>query len=300
MNDFSSIQHRAQIIPIQSDAFDKLLTENPSPKAVLVIGHNVALQKDDSLPNLAELKSWNYNLSENRHTAVRVGRYLFLLAQPIVVQKNQPAFATATPELPSLLKSVGLRQAFDVLPEIISDDFLLGAQLIHWSEGTLFCSRCGESLVISKVEIAKICSHCERNTYPNLNPVVITLIYRKTPTGYEFLLGRGLSPRPYYSCLAGFVEAGETLEKCLKREVFEEVGVFVHNLQYFASQPWPFPGQLMVGFSAEWESGEIRIDKNELSDAQWFSIKNLPTLPAKASLARKMIDAFLEQNADPK
>ena len=96
-----------------------------------------------------------------------------------------------------------------------------------------------------------------------------------------------------YSALAGFVEPGETLEQCVEREVQEEVGVRVRNLRYFGSQPWPFPHSLMIAFHAEFDSGEIRIDGVEIEDAQWFSIVNLPRLPARISIARRLIDSAL-------
>ena len=95
--------------------------------------------------------------------------------------------------------------------------------------------------------------------------------------------------------LAGFVEPGESLEACAQREVFEEVGIRIKNVRYFGSQPWPFPNSLMLGFTAEYESGEIRLEESELADAQWFSVGNLPSLPPKMTIARKLIDWFVEK-----
>ena len=93
--------------------------------------------------------------------------------------------------------------------------------------------------------------------------------------------------------LAGFVEPGESLEACAQREVCEEVGIRIKNVRYFGSQPWPFPNSLMLGFTAEYESGEIRLEESELADAQWFSVGNLPSLPPKMTIARKLIDWFV-------
>jgi NAD+ diphosphatase len=112
--------------------------------------------------------------------------------------------------------------------------------------------------------------------------------------GPELLLARSARfAHGMYSAHAGFVEPGETLEQCVEREVQEEVGVRVRNLRYFGSQPWPFPHSLMIAFQAEFESGEIRIDGVEIEDAQWFNIVNLPRLPARISIARRLIDSAL-------
>jgi NAD+ diphosphatase len=102
-------------------------------------------------------------------------------------------------------------------------------------------------------------------------------------------------PAKFYSVLAGFVEPGETLEACVKREILEEVGITVKNIRYFGSQPWPFPDSLMVGFTAEYGDGNIRIDPSEITDAGWFSADQLPPIPPKISIARRLIDWFLQQ-----
>ncbi|MEY4175805.1 MAG: pyrophosphatase, partial [Actinomycetota bacterium] len=113
--------------------------------------------------------------------------------------------------------------------------------------------------------------------------------------GDEALLARGVQFRaPMYSCLAGFVEPGESLEGAVIREVREEVGVEVGNVRYWGSQPWPFPHSLMIGFTAEWVSGDIDIDPSEIVDAQWFRRDALPNVPPRISIARKLIDAWLD------
>ncbi len=101
--------------------------------------------------------------------------------------------------------------------------------------------------------------------------------------------------RNYYSVLAGFVEAGESLEDCLKREVREETGIEVKKIKYFASQSWPFPNALMVGFTAEYAGGEIKLDGKEIADAGWFSAESLPPVPGKVSIARSLIDHFINK-----
>jgi NAD+ diphosphatase len=134
------------------------------------------------------------------------------------------------------------------------------------------------------------CPACGLVAYPRLAPAMITLVTR----GDEALLARGVQFRaPMYSCLAGFVEPGESLEQAVVREVREEVGVEVGDVRYQASQPWPFPHSLMIGFRAEWVSGDIEIDPSEIVDAQWFRYDELPSIPPRISIARRLIDDWL-------
>jgi NAD+ diphosphatase len=138
------------------------------------------------------------------------------------------------------------------------------------------------------------CPSCSLLAYPRLAPAVIVLISRTVGGRAEVLLGRGRNfPRPMYSCLAGFVEPGETLEQAVIREVGEEVGVTIGNVRYQSSQPWPFPHSLMLGFTADWLSGDIVIDESEIADARWFTTDAMPLIPPPLSIARKLIDSWL-------
>jgi NAD+ diphosphatase len=166
-------------------------------------------------------------------------------------------------------------------------------QLIEWARTHRYCGRCGTATEPMDGERARRCPGCGLLAFPRLAPAVIVLIRR----GDEVLLARGRTfPVPMYSCLAGFVEPGETLEQAVRREVREEVGVEVGSVRYFGSQPWPFPHSLMVGFTAEWESGDIVIDESEIVDAQWFTADSMPMIPPGMSIARTLIDAWI---ADP-
>ena len=134
----------------------------------------------------------------------------------------------------------------------------------------------------------RVCPACRLTAYPRVAPAVMALVRR----GRELLLGRSPHfPPGMYSALAGFVEPGETLEQCVAREVAEEVGVTVANLSYFASQPWPFPHSLMIAFVCDWVEGEIRPEAGEIEAADWFNVLQLPKLPSKISIARRLIDA---------
>ena len=163
-------------------------------------------------------------------------------------------------------------------------------QLVEWARTHRFCGRCGTPTEQQPGERAMRCPSCGLLAFPRIAPAMITLVTR----GEQALLARGVQFQgPMYSCLAGFVEPGESLEGAVVREVREEVGVEVGNVRYWGSQPWPFPHSLMVGFTAEWQSGEIDIDPAEIVDAQWFRRDELPLIPPSISIARKLIDAWL-------
>lgn len=184
----------------------------------------------------------------------------------------------------------GLRSLFGRLE---SDLFILAGraiQVLHWHKEHQFCGKCGTAMGNRESELAKICLNCSFISYPRLSPAVIMSIVRDD----KILLAR--SPRftkGMYSTLAGFVEPGETLEEAVKREVREEVNIVIQNVRYVASQPWPFPHSIMIGFSADYKSGTIEVDGKEIEDAAWFSIHDLPPLPSKITIARMLIDNFI-------
>lgn len=164
-------------------------------------------------------------------------------------------------------------------------------QIIEWDRTHQYCGRCATPTAARDTERSRQCPACGLVVYPRIAPAVMALV-RRMPD--EILLAR--SPRfatGMYSALAGFVEPGETLEQCLAREVFEEVGVRVQNVRYFASQPWPFPHSLMIAFVADHAGGDINIDNIEIVAANWFKITDLPQLPQPISIARRLIDAVV-------
>jgi NAD+ diphosphatase len=191
---------------------------------------------------------------------------------------------------PAGMSFQGLRQIYGCV-----DDHLFclagrAVQIVHWDKIHQFCSRCGSRMKTRPTERAKECPQCGLLNFPRLSPAIIVLVER----GHELLLARSHHRPPgLYSIIAGFVEPGETLEEAVVREVREEVGLAIKDIRYFASQPWPFPHSLMIGFTATYADGEISLDDNEIEDAGWFTADNLPTLPDKISIARKLIDWFL-------
>lgn len=164
------------------------------------------------------------------------------------------------------------------------------AQIGTWYSQHRFCGGCGAPTRQLPGERAMRCDDCESQHYPRLSPSMIVLV----TYGDEILLAR--SPRfvtGVYSTLAGFVEPGESVEHCVAREVREEVGLEVRNLQYLGSQGWPFPHSLMLGFHAEYAGGEIVMQADEIEDARWFRVDDLPPLPAPRSIARYLIDLYV-------
>lgn len=161
-------------------------------------------------------------------------------------------------------------------------------QLLDWQRNHRYCGHCGTPTAMSAGELSLACPSCGLLAYPRISPAIMVLIRR----GGELLLAR--SPRfapGIYSALAGFVEAGETLEQCAAREVREEVGLEIANLRYFRSQSWPFPNSLMVAFFADYAGGEITPDPLEIEAAGWFSLAALPLLPDPVSISRQLIEA---------
>lgn len=166
-------------------------------------------------------------------------------------------------------------------------------QLVEWERTHRFCGRCGTPTEPAPGERARRCPTCGLLAFPRLAPAVIVLIERDG----EALLARGRAfPIPMYSCIAGFVEPGETLEEAVHREVREEVGVELAEVRYTASQPWPFPHSLMIGFEATWASGDIRVDEHEIVDAGWYRPDDLPMVPPPLSIARTLIDRWIERS----
>lgn len=165
------------------------------------------------------------------------------------------------------------------------------SQLLDWERDHQFCGRCGEQMRVDVDERAMRCDPCKTINYPRIAPCIIVLVTR----GEELLLARNANfPVPMYSTLAGFIEPGETAEETLAREVREEVGVEVRNLQYFQSQSWPFPNQLMLGFFAEYAGGEIVCDLTEIVDASWFHYSELPMIPPVSSVSGQLIQHYIE------
>lgn len=164
-------------------------------------------------------------------------------------------------------------------------------EILYWDKNTQFCGVCGAPMKLH-TDISKRCTNCGKEVWPQLATAIIVLIHR----GDDVLLVHARNFKgDFYGLVAGFVETGETLEEAVRREVMEETGLTITHLRYFGSQPWPYPCGLMVGFNADYVSGEVHLQRSELSKGAWFNKNNLPTIPEKLSIARKLLDNWLNE-----
>lgn len=193
----------------------------------------------------------------------------------------------------SHFKMVPLRKSAEILSPQTYQFAGKCAELIYWDRNTKYCGVCGSPLKW-QTPISKQCPECQKEWWPTLAIATIVRVER----GDEILMVHANSFRGnFYGLVAGFVETGETLEECVAREVWEETHIRIKDIRYYGSQPWPYPCGLMVGFTAQYESGTLLLQKEELGGGGWFTFNNLPELPAQGSIAREMIDDWIsEQN----
>ena len=218
-----------------------------------------------------------------------------LFRQPVGSLNGSPCWAAEVPdrvEAPEGAAFVDLRAIFAAVNEPFFAVAGRAKQVVNWHATHRFCGRCGGETEPAAGELAMRCTRCGMMHYPRVSPAVIVRVRR----GGKILLARSPGfPKGLRSVLAGFVEPGESIEETIHREVREEVGIEVENLRYFGSQPWPFPNSLMIGFTAEHAVGEIRPEPDEIEDAGWYRAGDLPQLPPRVSIARRMIDDFVDE-----
>ncbi len=203
------------------------------------------------------------------------------------------AFAVSVPvegdeKSPQMMED--LRASFNVLP--LEEYKMAGkaSQILTWDKNSRYCPACGVPTV-QVGPIAKKCPQCHQEIYPRISPAIIVLVKKED----SILLVHARNFRGTFKGLvAGFLEPGETLEECVRREVMEETRLRIKNLKYFDSQPWPYPSGIMIGYVAEYESGTVKLQDEELNAGAFYDREHLPELPQKLSIARRMIDAWLE------
>ena len=233
-----------------------------------------------------EIKPWTNILNITPLNNIEVKAYS--IDAPLISSPNSPLSSSNY----QLYEMCPLRQSYYKLPYPLYLKAGKCAELLYWDRNTKFCGVCGGQMHFH-TDISKRCEMCGKEVWPQLATAVIVLIRR----GDEILLARGRNFRSdFYGLIAGFVETGETLEEAVKREVMEETGLTIKNIRYFDSQPWPYPSGLMVGFTADYVSGDIHVQREELQKAGWFNRTNLPKLPEKLSIARRLIDHWLGED----
>ncbi len=197
------------------------------------------------------------------------------------------ALDLAPGDVPPGLTPIGLRASHAEIGELLFGIAGRAAQLLTWDREHRFCGQCGTPTTVDPGERARRCPNCKLSVYPRISPVIMVLIHRGNDL---LLLGRAHRfPSGTFSALAGFCEAGETLEQTLVREVREEVNCEVDDIRYFGSQSWPFPQSLMIAFTARYAGGEVIPDGVEIAEAKWFSANALPSLPGGISIAHRLI-----------
>jgi len=249
-------------------------------------GNRVFVAREGGHPALprVDVETYGLSLDQAHYLGTLDGTHCYGLAMP------------RSAALPEGLELLGLRALILEGNELVAGIAGQAFQLLEWARTHRHCGSCGQPTLPHAADRAVECPDCKLVFYPRISPVMMALVYRKNDNGSELLLTRKAGyAEGRYTVVAGFVEAGESLEQCLAREVKEEVGVDIRNPQYFGSQPWPFPNSLVMAFSAEWAGGEVVPDGTELEDARWFSIDALPDLPEPVHISRQLIDGTLAQ-----
>ena len=255
-------QHKPQAIPIVGDL---LFT---------YADHKIGLTHDNTLPifqpdqRIIQTETFYcFGLTNNK--------------QCLLVPNHDPS-----------LNYTDCRASHKILSHDLFSAVAVGNHIHYWRSAHNYCGKCGNLMMDKMDERARYCPTCHHVIYPKISPCVIVLVTR----GDEILLARSPHfPTQMLSTLAGFIEIGETVEQTVVREVKEETGILVGNVNYITSQPWPFPDSLMLGFTAEYLSGELTIDNHEIEAAAWFNKNNLPLLPSELSIARYLIERHLQR-----
>lgn len=192
-------------------------------------------------------------------------------------------------DLPDGWQTLNLRSLYGQVDDASYNLAGYATQLLYWQKSSGFCAVCGSTTDWFGGDWGKRCTNCGHTTYPHVSPAILALVH----DGDNVLLTHKPGWGNRYSIIAGFVEPGESLEECVKREVYEEAGLEIDDVTYFGSQSWPFPHQLMVGFLGRYTGNDIAIDDKELDDAKWFHVDALPELPGPSSLSRQIIDGWI-------
>ena len=243
---------------------------------------------------LIEKKNGKYQIPYTPESPIKREMDITVLNVPVPGHQAKTFRVTKPISVSEQYEWIGLRSSYDYLPQESYNTAGKAFESLHWDKNIRFCPVCG-NLMKLKNDITKRCPSCGKELYPAISTAILVLIRKAN----SILLVHARNFRgTFNSLVAGFLETGENLEECVAREVMEETRLKIKNISYFGSQSWPYPSGLMVGFIADYESGKIELQDDELSSGAFYTRDNLPELPHKLSLARKMIDWWLEQNSD--
>lgn len=248
----------------------------------------ILLCKDQNNQSLPE-EIW-FDLGKSTNASFALGSYqsydcFAVEVNEVNILESEPIVDTAW---------IPIKLAFSLLDVSWFGIVAKGYQLLQWNKQNRFCGQCGSFLIKKSNTYECYCQPCFRSFFPKISPSIIVMIHREN----KILMARSAHFSPgVYGLIAGFVEPGETLEDAVHREVMEEVGVIVRNVQYFGSQPWPFPDALMMAFTADYVSGELVFNDGEIESAGWYDKNNFPGMPSSSvSIASRLIEHFITNN----
>lgn len=264
--------------------FEPALTPEVSapPSLLIVVSGKSILASTDCMDILVPAEQFSTAAAVYQHHLGKInGQALDL----VVVEGSQHTTTSRWDWVP-------LRSTLGVMDEMAFQLAGKALQLANWHDTHQFCGRCGNPTMAADQCRSRHCPQCDLHFYPRVSPCVIGLVNDQD----RCLLARNAKhPAGKFSTIAGFIEPGETAEQAFAREVYEEVGVRVSNVRYAFSQPWPFPGQLMLGFYAEYAGNPIRVDGEEILEAHWFDIDSLPEIPSESTISGQLIREFVRK-----
>lgn len=275
--------------------------KNSDEKFYFIFYDRKLLLINNQLPLIKDLNELNIKEDEIKN-CIYIGEFYLkdTYAVELIEEFNEESFKEENDEIN--LEFLMLHEVF----EINEESYLIAGraiQIIDWENNHQYCGRCGAKTVTSEVEMAKVCPECGFTSFTRICPAIITTIIKKDyddldlegkPINKVLMAKHSYHNTHRYTLIAGFLEAGESVEEAVKREVKEEVGIEVEDIEYFGSQSWPFPNSLMIGCKCKYKSGEIKVDENEITNAKWFKKEEIPKPPSDISIFSRLVKDFKE------
>ena len=275
--------------------------KNSEEKFYFIFHNRDLLLIDNQIPLLEDLNEININ-EEDRKNCIYFGEFYLKDAFAVELDEEYDIDKLKEEMDENNFEFINLYEVFDINEET----YLLGGraiQIIDWENTHQYCGKCGTKTVTSDIEMAKVCPNCGFTSFTRICPAIITSIIKEdtedldedgNPIKKVLMARHSYHKYPRYALIAGFLEAGESVEEAVKREVMEEVGIEVEDIEYFGSQSWPFPNSLMIGCICKYKSGEIKVDENEIVKAKWFKKEEIEQPPSEISIFSRLIKNFKE------